>query len=355
MDWNTLLHTITLLGAIQGLLLTVFLFSRKRNRPSNRFLGFYIATLIVGLLEPVVNDLDIVHSNSWLLDILGGLSFMYGPLLFLYVRQITGKRILLVRDYLIHFVPFISYNILLALVFSSLITLGGMVVIVELILYELLFIQIFIYLFKSLRIIIDFEKENRYSLSRGFYWLKLFVIFSSAVYLVSFLWSNSRIAGFHDWQNFDLFIQFALVTLVYLASTSTMLHSDENSLAKKRSKRSVLTSAYVKKLKGELVQYMSNQQPYLNKDFNLEVASKALNTNKYYLSQVINDQFQRNFSDFVNEYRISHFMEKLHASELYKYTIFGIASESGFNSKSAFNNSFKKIVGMTPSQYVESK
>ncbi len=351
---KNLLYIITILGSIQGLLLIILLIGRSKNRSSNKFLSFYIAALIIGLLEPLINDLVLLKENFWILDTLGGISFLYGPLLFLYVRQVTQVELLRLKDYQIHFTPFVLYNILLALVFAQLVTFGKMQGLVELVLYELLFIQIFFYLVRSMLILSDYRKENQFFLSTNFHWLKVFLLLSSAVYLVSFLSSNLTILGYDYGQSINVFIQFALVFLVYLASIKAMFHPDEIKFKQKVLKKPVLKVEMIGKIKSDLIHYMTSQQPYLNKDFNLDVAAKALQTNKYYLSQIVNDQLQKNFPDFVNEYRISVVKEKLHNSELSKYTIFGIASESGFNSKSAFNSAFKKLVGMTPSQYLES-
>ncbi len=349
-----LLNTITILGSIQGFLLIILLIGRRKNRSANRFLSLYIVALVIGLLEPLILDLRLFQNNTWMLDVLGGVSFLYGPMLYLYVRQVTHPEVLRVRDYRIHFSPFAIYNLLLALIFARFVTFGNVGSIVELLLYELLFIQIFFYLVKSMLILRNYGRENRFLLSPNFHWLKGFIILSSVVYFISFLSSNLIILGYDFGQGINLFVQFALVVLVYLESVRAMFHSDEIRLNQKALKKSALTEEVTGKVKSDLINYMANQQPYLSKDFTLDVAAKALQTNKYYLSQIVNEQLQKTFPDFVNEYRISLVKEKLHNSELNRYTIFGIASESGFNSKSAFNSAFKKLVGMTPSQYLES-
>ncbi len=66
---------------------------------------------------------------------------------------------------------------------------------------------------------------------------------------------------------------------------------------------------------------------------------------------MINRHFQKNFFEFINGYRIDE-AKKLLANEKYeKVTIIEIMAQVGFNSKATFNTFFKKLVGVTPSQY----
>jgi len=76
-----------------------------------------------------------------------------------------------------------------------------------------------------------------------------------------------------------------------------------------------------------------------------------LNIISHYLSQVINEQFNLNFFDFVNRYRVEVFKEKIKDTVFRNYSLLGIAFECGFNSKSAFNRIFKQATGLTPSQF----
>jgi len=57
----------------------------------------------------------------------------------------------------------------------------------------------------------------------------------------------------------------------------------------------------------------------------------------------------------VNDYRIEEVKIKLANFKNQSFTILALAFDSGFNSKSSFNNIFKKSTGVTPSQYVKMK
>lgn len=69
----------------------------------------------------------------------------------------------------------------------------------------------------------------------------------------------------------------------------------------------------------------------------------------HYVTQVLHQELNTTFYDFVTEYRIDQVKQKLQSSS--NQTILELAFEVGFDSKSAFNTAFKKITGITPSAY----
>jgi AraC-like DNA-binding protein len=58
-----------------------------------------------------------------------------------------------------------------------------------------------------------------------------------------------------------------------------------------------------------------------------------------------------NFQDFINKYRVEEFIERLKNDQNNHFTLLGIATDVGFNSKSSFNAIFKKYKGLTPTQF----
>ena len=66
---------------------------------------------------------------------------------------------------------------------------------------------------------------------------------------------------------------------------------------------------------------------------------------------MINAGYDQNFFQFVNQYRIDEVKKQLIDPKNDHLSIVGIGFNSGFNSKTVFNTSFKQSVGMTPSEY----
>jgi AraC-like DNA-binding protein len=106
--------------------------------------------------------------------------------------------------------------------------------------------------------------------------------------------------------------------------------------------------------KTKLLSHIETKQPFLEPELTLNELAKQMNTNSSLLSKVINDGTGRNFNDFINHYRVREVIKKLKAGEQQTQTLLGIALDSGFNSKATFNRSFKKEMGKTPKEYIES-
>lgn len=89
------------------------------------------------------------------------------------------------------------------------------------------------------------------------------------------------------------------------------------------------------------------------KDNELTVAklSKQTQIPKHHITQVLNEILQKNFFTFVNEYRIEYAKTLIKSPKHQSWSFVAIAYECGFNSKTAFNNFFKKYTEMTPSEF----
>lgn len=96
---------------------------------------------------------------------------------------------------------------------------------------------------------------------------------------------------------------------------------------------------------------MTSGKPYLEANLSLPELANKLEIPSHHLSRVINEQFGMNFFDFINQYRIDEVKSKIGNPKYAHLSLLGIAFDSGFNTKSAFNRVFKKITGLTPSEY----
>ncbi len=101
-----------------------------------------------------------------------------------------------------------------------------------------------------------------------------------------------------------------------------------------------------------LIDLMDRTKPYLSPKLSLSDLANELNISVNHLSQVINQYEMKNFFDFINSYRVEEFKKRVLDPSYSNYSILAIALDSGFNSKSSFNQVFKKQTGETPSQFV---
>ena len=105
--------------------------------------------------------------------------------------------------------------------------------------------------------------------------------------------------------------------------------------------------------KPKIEAFIKNEKAYEDPELSLTQVAKQLRTNPTIISKVINQGFQLNFNDFVNNYRIEAVKEKLKTGEQKTQTLLGIAYDCGFNSKATFNRAFKKATGKSPKEWIE--
>ncbi|WP_068311314.1 helix-turn-helix domain-containing protein [Aliiruegeria sabulilitoris] len=121
--------------------------------------------------------------------------------------------------------------------------------------------------------------------------------------------------------------------------------------SKARYSRSGLTEERAETITERLERYMRAERPYLDPELTIEKLAKRMAVPRHHVTQVINERHGKNFYLFVNEYRIEAVKRAMRAPEGADRTLLDIAYASGFNSKSTFNTAFKRLTGMTPSQY----
>ncbi|WP_281979263.1 helix-turn-helix domain-containing protein [Tenacibaculum mesophilum] len=96
---------------------------------------------------------------------------------------------------------------------------------------------------------------------------------------------------------------------------------------------------------------MKTKHLYLDNNINLASLAEEMQITSHQLSYVINNGFNQNFYQFINSYRIEKAKKLLMDKSSEKLSILGIAFESGFSSKTAFNTTFKKLTNQTPSEF----
>ncbi|HKY64057.1 MAG TPA: helix-turn-helix domain-containing protein [bacterium] len=103
----------------------------------------------------------------------------------------------------------------------------------------------------------------------------------------------------------------------------------------------------------KLEKYMAEQKPYLDPELRLVHLSEAIGLKPYQVSEILNRGIRSNFYDYINRFRIEEAKRRLRDPAFAHMNILGIANDSGFNSKSVFNETFRKFTGATPSNFRE--
>jgi AraC-like DNA-binding protein len=98
---------------------------------------------------------------------------------------------------------------------------------------------------------------------------------------------------------------------------------------------------------------MMQQRFYANPDITLDKLADAAGYPAKKVSLTIKQRYQQNFYEYINSYRIAEAKRLLAEHGPAAKTITDIYFAVGFNSKSVFNTFFKRLEGVTPSQFRE--
>ena len=120
-------------------------------------------------------------------------------------------------------------------------------------------------------------------------------------------------------------------------------------IRKKRYEKSMLGGIDIHIIQYRLMELMNEEWLYRDSEISLASMARRLSLTQHQLSQLLNEQIGLGFHDFVNTYRIKEAQRLLRENR--DSNIITICFMVGFNSKSSFNNAFKKITGMTPREF----
>lgn len=96
-----------------------------------------------------------------------------------------------------------------------------------------------------------------------------------------------------------------------------------------------------------------DKKEFLKQDFTQQLVAKKIKTNTTYLSSIVNKNYQKSFSNYLNELRINYVINEIMNNSRYReYTTQAIAESAGFKNADSFTTSFKKKTGVTPFQFI---
>ena len=108
-----------------------------------------------------------------------------------------------------------------------------------------------------------------------------------------------------------------------------------------------------KLLSKRVIEHIDEQKPYLQKNFNLTDLAAALDVPQHHISYCFNDYIDESFTALRARKRIEYVKELLLDGVAKNKSMDQIAEMAGFSSRSSFFSTFKEIMGMTPSEYIQ--
>lgn len=103
----------------------------------------------------------------------------------------------------------------------------------------------------------------------------------------------------------------------------------------------------------QVQEYLHTSEVYVNPDLSLKDVATATGISSKNLSKAINAVLGKNFFDLVNGFRIEKSKSLLVAKKQKGLTLETIAEQCGFNSRITFNNAFKKLIGVTTTEWLK--
>jgi AraC-like DNA-binding protein len=157
---------------------------------------------------------------------------------------------------------------------------------------------------------------------------------------------NLQLAYSHSEEPFNLF------------SSQDKSLEDDNSpdsilLDEQEKKQKEIDQTILDRITSDLTQLIGNEKVFLDPDLTLVSLSEKLNTNRTYLTKAIQQEYNVNYLDFINGYRIKEAIKILASEESKNLSIDGIAGKSGFNNRVTFAKIFKQSTGMSPSSFMK--
>lgn len=340
-----MLKTIQIIALLQGVFLLIVLF---RNKTQYKKVTFWLFIgSIVSILFYILGDDEnsFIHKTTdwFLFD-----SSLFITFLFLFFRYLKSeKQHFNLRD-LLFFVPNGIYMGMEIIELNERATGIAWVEVLEISL-QLIFIA---YLSHTL-FEIFISKRKTWVIYIAIPIVLILGLSSINEVLMLFDFSPVVVSSENDYATY---IILAVAFLFYLFSFYLILQPESLLPLKQQQKykTSSLNKDLIETYKTALINAMEQDKLYTDPKLSIHKVSEKLNIPRQYISEVLNLHLNKSFLDFVNEYRIEAFIEKLQNDQYAHFTLLGIANEVGFNSKSTFNATFKKIKGLTPSEYKNS-
>ena len=129
--------------------------------------------------------------------------------------------------------------------------------------------------------------------------------------------------------------------------------ASETLIDNSKSRISSLTEIQRSLIAAAIQQFLQSTETFLKPGFSIRDLSKEIDVPLYQLSSFINQEYGKNYSEWINDQRIDHFVQAIAKDPKYRnYTIQHIGETLGFRSRTSFIAAVKKRTGKTPSELI---
>ncbi|MCF0055058.1 AraC family transcriptional regulator [Dyadobacter sp. CY356] len=342
-----------------------------KNLTANRWLAVFAATLGCAMLEIFLHTLGLQNSQRVLMDMAEVTRFISAPALYLSIVSFVtpAKRFKFLE--LLHLLPFVIF---LLFMMPHMMTGQNMQIapwaayVVFKIFFLTLPVQTVVYWTLSFLKLKAHRRNIRKVVSStgavDLQWLQNFLWVLAGVI---FLWLNLALFEIPVLREITpwlyllsaYFLSFFALRQGEVYSFSKASRMEIQSLILETPERPVrqqrVNADELEDLKNRLENLMDTKKPYLDSTLSLPLLAEHIGISVHELSYLINEAYKENFFSFVNRYRIEESKRLLLSGAFERLNILGVAYESGFNSKTTFNTTFKKRMGLSPTEFVKAE
>ncbi len=338
---NTLLFFFSALGAFNSIVLSIyFLFFAKPANKSNYFLGVLLAALSIRVGKSLFFYFNPELSKVYLQI---GLSacFLIGPFLFFYVQSkvANAKQSNKLVTFQIAVLFLLIFGVGFLYPYEKNVELWTTYFyrIIDYLWLVCILASAFLLWPRFKRWISKNEKLNYddvWTLSVFFGVFIIWIAYYTSAY-------TSYIIGAFSFS----FVFFLSALLIFYRRKKEFVVS----VKKEKYAHIKISEHEVNELLEKIESTLREERLYKNPNLTLSLFAKKLNMRPQLLSQLLNNNLNKSFSHYINEYRIEEAKRLLDANTNLKMEV--IAEESGFNSSSTFYTAFKKVTNTTPAKY----
>jgi AraC-like DNA-binding protein len=380
---------ISAIASFNALIIAFIIYSKKSKLLSDKILFAWILNFAFHFVIPLLMDRQILmHESNWAI-VLGIFFFAHAPFILVYTNSLTNRNFKanfknlyhfgFVLLYLTSFIPYLlmSYSERDMLIYGK----QNITYQVFLPMIILLFCQIY-FLIRTIILLAKHEYSIKHEFSFekkiNLTWLKYIAYGFFSLIVLSFIayaMVSSKLISINLMDealivaNMILFFYIAYYGYkqksIYPSVQETILTGNNSAILEERPivqdelssveqpttiENSVSEDEQDPKIK-ELLKIMLEEKLYLEPELNIGALANQLNIHSHQLSKLINTQLNKNFFEFVNNYRIEEFKKLVADPKNKHFSILGLAIDAGFNSKATFNRFFKNSTGLTPSEF----
>ena len=356
-------------GSVYLLAFICLLNPGKANNPANRWVGLFLVCFGLALSSDLCDQLGISQQYRLITAISEITRFVLAPAFFLGVLYFTTPdRAFGKKDWL-HFILFFLFlvNSLPYLLDGSPYLLNRIDSnvagpIIRTLMLLIIKGQVLAYWIASYIILTRHQKNIRMIFSSlapvNLNWLKYFLF---TLFLAILIWFNNQ---FFDIAFIKDYSALGYLIVIYLLSYFLLKQKEVFPFPQKEteeireiinptdlSRTERIPASRIEPLSNRLMHLMTTEKHFLNPQLELPELAARVGLSAHELSYLLNQGLKQNFFEFVNGFRVEHAKQLLLSDDHSHLNILGIAFESGFNSKTTFNTAFKKVTGLSPSQF----